>query len=297
LHSVLKFERLYGEHSTERNAVYVFSELLETRSSKFGWKIKLHFHPGLYQIFFIEKGKLTFYEVKNQTQLEGPCIIYIPPTILHGFDFDNSTKGIIISLDDSIASKIINNLRFSTPFYEYIQVINQFNENIKSIRVKSVMEFIDEELFKNLSLKSLMLQSKLQELFILVYRLSQKCRNSIPEGSDQISFTYFRKFKQLILNTDNVGTLGQIADKIGISTVHLNRICNQISGKSAGKIIHEHILENAQRYLLHTSYSVSEISYILNFEYPNYFARFFKKHTGLTPKEFRHNINMDNSGE
>ena len=49
----------------------------------------------------------------------------------------------------------------------------------------------------------------------------------------------------------------------------------------------EHLLDEARKYLTYTSYSVSEIAYLLKFEYPNYFARFFKKHTGLSPTEFR----------
>lgn len=31
----------------------------------------------------------------------------------------------------------------------------------------------------------------------------------------------------------------------------------------------------------------TEIAYELGFEYPNYFARFFKKQVNLTPKEYR----------
>ncbi|MFX5756507.1 helix-turn-helix domain-containing protein, partial [Acinetobacter baumannii] len=68
---------------------------------------------------------------------------------------------------------------------------------------------------------------------------------------------------------------------------HLNRICNEVRGKSALSIIQEHLIEQAKTYLLHTSYSVSEIAYLLNFEYPNYFARLFKKLNGVSPREFR----------
>ncbi|RYF69406.1 MAG: AraC family transcriptional regulator [Cytophagaceae bacterium] len=79
----------------------------------------------------------------------------------------------------------------------------------------------------------------------------------------------------------------QLADELAITPVHLNRICQAIAGKSASQLVQEHVLSEACKYLIYFSYSLSEIAYLLHFEYPNYFARFFRKHTGLSPTEFR----------
>lgn len=62
--------------------------------------------------------------------------------------------------------------------------------------------------------------------------------------------------------------------------MHLNRICQAVVGKPALQLVQEQQVQEAQKYLRYTSYSVSEIAYLLKFEYPNYFARLFKKHTG-----------------
>ncbi len=74
-----------------------------------------------------------------------------------------------------------------------------------------------------------------------------------------------------------------MAFELGITPVHLNRICNLATGKSAGQLMDEHLLDEAKKYLKYTSYSVSQVAYLLKFEYPNYFARFFKKHTSISP--------------
>ncbi len=287
LQAIQKYERLYGERSADWSPDYIFSELLETRSHHFEWSIKPHIHPRLYQIFFIETGIFTFYESKKPKQLEGPCIVFIPPSIFHGFEFEDKTKGRIISFSDSIADPIFNNLKISSPFFDNLQVADQFTKGLKPISFKSVMESIDDEVLNDYPTRSAMLQSQLQQLFIMLFRLWQKSQSSISERLIPISYEYFRKFQQLIRKSDIVSPVIQYANMLGITTVHLNRVCNQITGKPAGKIIQEYVLENARIYLLHTSYSISEIAFILNFEYPNYFARFFKKHTGMTPKQFR----------
>ena len=52
-------------------------------------------------------------------------------------------------------------------------------------------------------------------------------------------------------------------------------------------MIRERILLEAKRLLVHSPQTVAEIAYQLNFEDTSYFGRFFKKHTGTTPEQFR----------
>jgi AraC family transcriptional regulator, transcriptional activator of pobA len=60
-----------------------------------------------------------------------------------------------------------------------------------------------------------------------------------------------------------------------------------VPSKPASHLIQEMTVQKAQKYLIYISYSVSEIAYLLKFEDPSYFAKLFKKHTRLSPTEFR----------
>ena len=51
--------------------------------------------------------------------------------------------------------------------------------------------------------------------------------------------------------------------------------------------ISQRIVLEATRDLTFTVLSVKEIAYSLGFDDPAYFTRFFTKHTGLTPTQFR----------
>ena len=53
------------------------------------------------------------------------------------------------------------------------------------------------------------------------------------------------------------------------------------------KTINHKRIEKAKIYLKDTDYKVYEVADILGFENVTYFSRFFKKHTGISPKEYK----------
>jgi AraC family transcriptional activator of pobA len=77
------------------------------------------------------------------------------------------------------------------------------------------------------------------------------------------------------------------ADKLFISANYLNKIVRESLGTTSKKYIANKIAQEARNLLSFTDLSISEISDQLKFESPSYFTRFFKKSTGLKPKEFR----------
>jgi AraC family transcriptional activator of pobA len=77
------------------------------------------------------------------------------------------------------------------------------------------------------------------------------------------------------------------ANELGVSAAHLNALCRRLTGRSALQIVHERLLLQAKRSLIYTAMTISEVSDSLGFSEPAYFSRFFKRYTGLAPKEFR----------
>ena len=79
------------------------------------------------------------------------------------------------------------------------------------------------------------------------------------------------------------------ANALSIHPNHLNAVVKRITNHSASDLIYKHILSLAKSRLKNTSASVKEIAFQLHYNYPNHFTNFFKKQTGLTPNQFRHN--------
>jgi AraC family transcriptional regulator, transcriptional activator of pobA len=94
----------------------------------------------------------------------------------------------------------------------------------------------------------------------------------------------------LCLVGENYKSLSSVSDyaaRLEVTASHLNETVRRTMRKTAGQVIRERLLLEAKRLLLHSDLSVSEIAYHLSFEDPSYFARFFRKHTGQAPAEFR----------
>jgi AraC family transcriptional activator of pobA len=101
------------------------------------------------------------------------------------------------------------------------------------------------------------------------------------------------EFQQLLKNYYNqpvnqIPTVQLFADKMGLSPNYLGDIVKHFTQKSALENIHEFVIKKAKEMLeFRNDLNNTEIAYELGFEYPNYFAKFFKKQVNLTPKEYR----------
>lgn len=77
------------------------------------------------------------------------------------------------------------------------------------------------------------------------------------------------------------------ARKIGISLQHLSSTVKQVTGKNVLDIIANVVIMDAKSKLKSTDMTVQEIAYSLNFPNPSFFGKYFKRHVGMTPQEYR----------
>jgi AraC family transcriptional activator of pobA len=88
-------------------------------------------------------------------------------------------------------------------------------------------------------------------------------------------------------NFRTVTSITGYAELLRVNPEALSGAVKKQTGKTVGTFIRQRILLEAQRLLLHTSLTVSEIAHGVGFEDPSYFIRFFRRLTGKTPSAFR----------
>jgi len=284
-----QFDGLYGQTQAQINTEYLFSELLETRSRSFNWVIQPHLHASLFQVFLLETGQVSFQEATRQQDLVAPVLLLIPPTALHGFIYSTNATGRILTLSSGLVDSLFPGSSPLASLLGAVQCFTSFTEAYSADRVGELLAEIDQELFDNQPEKRLMLRAYLQPLFLVLFRIWQQ-QEDMSTLPDSQALQYFRHFQQRIRQVGTTHSVAQFAAELAITPGHLNRICQEVAGKSSSQLVQDHILEEARKHLTYTSYSVSEIAYLLQFKYPNYFAKFFRKHTGLTPTEYRESL-------
>ncbi|WP_064198585.1 MULTISPECIES: helix-turn-helix domain-containing protein [Emticicia] len=284
---LVQFGGLYGDTQSVVFPNFLHHEMLETRSKIYDWEIKEHLHTELFQVFFIDEGNGILISGENELKIEGPSIILIPANTVHGFVFQPEVIGEVITFSESFLENIFKNSPKILMETMQLKILNFGKENstfdpIIQYRKQILNELIDEN-----PEKRNVIQLLFQLLFIQIYRFSILEKQEISV-SDNRMLNYFKAFqkniKQTITETKSVEAY---AKELNITAVHLNRICQAIVKKSALQIIHEYLIAEAKKYLLNTHYSISEVSYFLNFKDPAYFTRLFKKQTGVSPSEFK----------
>lgn len=299
LNEFINYSGLYRD-KVAHSENYLFLETIESRSKNFDWKVLPHFHSSLYQIFVAEKGSATLYTSEGKVRIEAPFIAFIPPLNIHGFDFDENIQGRILTFSDFYTGTLLEKhprilgtldrifwltvTDFPTTFSEFTDTFNRINSEYHSH---------EED-------KEMLLEYELYLLVLQFYRFAHHHLNQTAEGNNRMS--YFRKFQQMVKMSDNPFTSLEVyAKHLNITTKHLNRICRSVKHMSALQVVQEELVLKAKAHLYHFTTNISEIAYELGFDDPSYFTRLFKKHTGLTPNEYRKKISLakmsDTTGE
>jgi AraC family transcriptional regulator, transcriptional activator of pobA len=101
------------------------------------------------------------------------------------------------------------------------------------------------------------------------------------------------EFKKLLnYNITKHRSVSFYAAELNVTPNHLNKSVRTTLGKSASALIDEMLILEAKVLMQKNDMSVGEIAYEIGFEDVSYFGRFFKKHTGFTPTEYRKSIDL-----
>ena len=77
------------------------------------------------------------------------------------------------------------------------------------------------------------------------------------------------------------------AQELCISSKYLAATVKTVTGKTAGDWIEDYVMLEAKAMLTNTDMTISQISDHLHFPDTSTFGKYFRRHTGLSPKEFK----------
>jgi AraC-like DNA-binding protein len=215
-------------------------------------------------------------------------IYFIGPGQVHSWHFQSKVDGYIVHFNEGLFTSFLQNGHYLErfPFFR-----GSSTEGVCQIpplihgQVIGLFETMLQEIGEGREQNLDVIRLKLLELFITIDR---SCTNKKEKNVPQQKRTMLRSFQHLIdRHFRTIKLPKEYADLLYITPNHLNALCQDLMGKTAGDLIRDRVLLEAKRLLTNAGMTVTEIAYDLNFEDNSYFNRFFKKNEGVTPDDFR----------
>lgn len=139
--------------------------------------------------------------------------------------------------------------------------------------------------FRNTIVKN-RLQNAMMEAYDMVMRHADRPEERSESSSRQHEL-YGRFISLVKQHYRTEREVSYYAAKLCVSTRYLSTISRTVSGRSAKMQIDYMVILEIKLLLQNTTLSVQEIAYRLHFPDQSYLGRFFRKHTGISPSQFR----------
>lgn len=113
--------------------------------------------------------------------------------------------------------------------------------------------------------------------------LTRKVENTdLLRKFDRLLRDYFDEGRQV---SSGIPTVQYCADKLCLSANYFGDLIKKSTADTASHYIRGYVIQLAKDRLA-SGESIAQVAYALGFDYPQHFSRMFKKHTGVTPKEY-----------
>lgn len=248
---------------------------------------KPHRHDFYVTVIFTKGTGIHEIDFQKYDVSEG-SLFFLSPGQVHSWELSPDTEGYIFF--------------FSQPYYE-MHYVNQKLKNFPFFNSPSFprkLQLQSDELINMIRLfeaigsehesQNVMKQGFILSLISQIYIQSVREFSKDDEKTSATSVSYFKHYQDfenlLEESFTSQKSISYYASQLNISAKHLNRITQTVMQKTASEIITERVILEAKRMLIYLDEGLVEIAFRLGYEEYSYFARMFRKNTGITPSQF-----------
>ena len=241
--------------------------------------------PGRRDFFEIVwlQNEFPLHEVKDGERERGDWIYLIPPYRVHQLN-KAGKNGILLSfkrdfLDDE-------DKEFYLDIFKIFNIQGEFSclplSPGNAAELNKIFPLLDEE-YKEQSGSFLILKALLKVFLLKLIRIKEHVFTAQDVNQKRV----YEFMMLLEENYQQERTAEFYASILGISSKRLNQILKEKLDKTGMQLIHDRIILEAKRKIIHSENTLKEIAYDLGFSDRPYFSRFFKKQTGSSPEDFQ----------
>lgn len=213
--------------------------------------------------------------------------IFVRQNQVNAFDFSQPLEGKAILFTNSFVDAIQQSMAMPvfSPVYlnkHYSPVFRPSHDLLESC-VSLFME-VDKE-SKQQSADSPVLMFLFSSLLLMIEREKHLSDKQVLSHKQQATFTQFvGLLEQQFTHTRNAA---DYAEQLHITYKTLNQLCKLATDKTAKQLIDAYTILEAKRRLTIEKQPIQQLADALGFDEATNFVKYFKKHTALTPAEFK----------
>lgn len=127
--------------------------------------------------------------------------------------------------------------------------------------------------------------------FYVHFQKKTRKRNTTLLNSNKESIAM--KFAMLVFeNRETHREVAYYADQLCISPLYLTKIIQEVNGRSARDMIADYTIIGIKTLLRNADITIKDVVRHSGFSSQSSFSRFFRKHTGMSPSEYRRTIHI-----
>lgn len=255
-------------------------------------KISIPHKINFYNILFITEGTGNHYINFNSYPIKRGSLLFIGKNQVHSWEKNDQIQGYIILFTERFLYH--NQLEFNELMYGYPYNINLYSPLAQTspkdfLSLSSLTNFMYQEYntAPNTPSKEEVLQCLLRVLILKIQSQTQHNENLVDANLKKLFIDFQKLLNQNSTFTRNVKDYCKM---LNVSYHQLNLACKTLVNQTAKAFIDDMVILNAKKLLADPIHNTNEIAYLIGFDEPSNFIKFFKKHTGKTPKYFKEKI-------
>jgi AraC family transcriptional activator of pobA len=278
---------IYGEPDRRADFTFLHVERIPLRSRPNDWTIRLHAHDDVHQVFLVMREGGRVRVDATELSFEAPALLVVPAGAVHGFTFRPGTDGYVLSLSRAIHERLASYDYDLGAAFERHAVLGSLEREADLAGLESAFATVAHEVLWSAPARQAAVEGALLRILVSITRHAPA--RTVDWGrAAQRDRLIVERFRMLVEQNFRANlSIGAYAARLGVSEARLTTACRRMLGSPAIRLIHRRIMIEAERHLAYSTMAVGEIAAALGFTDPAYFSRFFTKHAGKSPSEFR----------
>ena len=272
----------HTKHGFDKKFNVKISNVLDDKSLETDFPHRHNF----YMICLIIKGGGTHVIDFEKIDIKPNRLFFLKPEQVHFWEVKPKSKLAVVQFSDNYLTELFN--------YNAIPAINTSFESFIDLQpdnvstILEILQKIDSENTQNALNSNKIIQAN---IFILLSEIERLIKSDYIQRTKSNKYTILDNFKSLLNKKyKEITSVNEFANLLNITPNYLNIIVKETTGLTANELMHKRIILEAKRLLINNQSDVVQVAFELGFKDASYFARFFKRSTGLSPTEFRNDI-------